>query len=120
MAMTTDTYLDAVASDILVWKPTQMRNISRLILLKMLSKHPELVFPDEIELVVEKKDSAVVGCAWRKLRATGLIFESWDARPRRSKRIASRGRRIYPYKLTDEKLVEQWLAKNPLVDIQPE
>lgn len=111
-----NTYLDNVTAELKVWKPTQMRNICRLILLKFKASLTGQIYPDDLEMIVENRDANVVGCAWRELMKHQLIRMMPEIN-RPSKRKSSRGRRVFAYWVSDWDRVNQWLAAHPLQDM---
>lgn len=104
-----DDHLNEVALKQLTWKPGAMRNIAIAIAQAFLGDR--IQWADEVDLSnVAAKDKNCIGSAWRLLAKAGIIEPIGGFR--RSIKEASRGRKVFKYRLASERLAKTFLSRN--------
>ena len=106
---TVDAKLDEVAIKQLTWKPTVMRDVAHIIVSHFLKDR--IAWSDDVEIAgLRHEDMNCIGSAWRLLTGAGVIAPL--AQFRRSTKEASKGRKVFKYRLASQAKAETWLARN--------
>lgn len=116
--------VDASLSEIqikqLTWKPSCCRNVAVDIVRSFLEDR--IQFSDHVPLDwVADADANVIGATWKRLVDAGILAPMGQFK--RSEKEASRGRKVFKYRLASEKLAQTFLARNGVTPIgrpQPE
>lgn len=103
-------HLRDVALRQLTWKPAISRSIAVAIVNTVL-KSSECVFTDEVDLgFVGPTDANVIGSSWKRLADAGVISPTGHFR--RSTKDASKGRKVFQYRLASLARAQTFLQRN--------